>query len=78
MNETTTPRPARIDPDASVNEVLCAHPEAAAVFNAFGVDACCGGAAALADAAREAGLEPTVLLEALEGAVSGAATERAR
>ena len=43
-----------IDATWTVNEVLVRFPETVVAFNAFGVDACCGGAASLAEAAREA------------------------
>lgn len=60
------PSPAgAIMPDSTVNDVLLRHPATVAVFNAFGVDACCGGAASLADAARDAGISLDALLDAL-------------
>ena len=62
-------RRVRLDPTRSVNDVLLRHPETMAVFNAFGVDACCGGAASLTDAARGARLDPVALLEALESVI---------
>jgi regulator of cell morphogenesis and NO signaling len=58
-----------VDPAWTVNEVLRRYPAAVAVFNAFGVDACCGGANGVPEAAREAGLDPADLLAALESAV---------
>lgn len=81
-NESTTPggapaplpspsrRPTvRIDPRATVNEIMQQHPVAVTVFNTFGVDACCGGGEPLADAALDAGVELDVLLEALQDAL---------
>ena len=61
--------------DTTVNDVLHCHPATMRVFNAFGVDACCGGAASLADAAGDAGIEPVALLEALESVILRAAEE---
>ena len=63
----------RLDAALTVNDTLLRHPETMAVFNAFGVDACCGGAASLAEAARTAGVEPVALIEALEGVIHGTA-----
>lgn len=45
------------------------HPASIPVFNVFGVDACCGGAASLEDAARSVGADPESLLEALQRAI---------
>ena len=58
-----------LDLAMTVNDVLRRVPQTGPVFNAFGVDACCGGARALADAARTAGLEPALLLDALTSVV---------
>lgn len=52
--------------DATVNDVLRRFPNAGQVFNAFGVDTCCGGGNTLVEAARAADLDPAVLLDALE------------
>ena len=57
----------------SVNETLLRHPNTVAVFNAFGVDACCGGAASLARAAIEVDVPLDELLDALNAAASGVA-----
>lgn len=64
MPATPAP-PGAIMPDSTVNDVLLRHPATVAVFNAFGVDACCGGAASLAEAARDAGISLDALLDAL-------------
>ena len=71
---TPTHRPMSIpncalDLDTTVNDVLRCHPAAVAVFNAFGVDACCGGAAPLREAAKDAGVLPETLLFAVESVV---------
>ena len=55
----------------TVNEIAALEPATIAVFNELGIDACCGGALPLADAAREAGIEPEALLWALSLAVAG-------
>jgi iron-sulfur cluster repair protein YtfE (RIC family) len=64
------PSSSAIDATWTVDDVLLAHPESAAVFNAFGVDTCCGGAASLGDAALHARLTPAALLDALERALA--------
>jgi iron-sulfur cluster repair protein YtfE (RIC family) len=41
-----------------------------AVFNEFAIDACCGAAAPLAEAAERDGADPDALLEALRAAAA--------
>jgi iron-sulfur cluster repair protein YtfE (RIC family) len=55
-----------IDHSATVNEVLVQHPATVSVFNTFGIDACCGGDADLAEAARRDGANLNALLAALD------------
>jgi hypothetical protein len=50
----TTARAPRIDPAWTVNEVVRRHPATVAVFNAFGLDACCGADLGALVAALEA------------------------
>ncbi len=57
---------SRIDPTLSVNEILKRCPASVRVLNAFGIDTCCGGAASLAEAAAEANIPVTDLLDAIE------------
>jgi iron-sulfur cluster repair protein YtfE (RIC family) len=54
-----------IDADLTVNEAIRRVPATVAVFNDFGIDACCGGAAPLAEAAMRDGADPVALLDAL-------------
>ena len=54
-----------IDSGMTVDAVLLAWPESAQVFNALGVDACCGGHASLDEAAADAHVELVRLLAAL-------------
>jgi regulator of cell morphogenesis and NO signaling len=56
----------------TVNALLSEHPETVAVFNAFGIDACCGGAVPIDEAARRDGADPAALLEALVAVVGRA------
>ena len=48
-----------------VNEVIRTHPETVEVFNRFGIDACCGGAAPIRQAAVRDGADPDAMLRAL-------------
>jgi len=50
----------------SVNEVIRRYPASVEVFNRYGVDACCGGAASVTDAATRDGVDVNVLLAELE------------
>jgi regulator of cell morphogenesis and NO signaling len=63
-----------IDAGIIVNEMLRLYPATVSVLNAFGIDACCGGAASLAEAARRDGVDLNALLSAL---VAAAAVEEA-
>ncbi len=65
-----------IDASITVNEMLRLYPATVFVLNAFGIDACCGGAAALGEAARRDGVDLEELLCALEAATSGATVAR--
>lgn len=62
-----------ITPDSFVNDTLQRYPETMPVFNSFGIDTCCGGAAAIEDAAYRDGVDPEALLAALREAVAAAA-----
>lgn len=48
-----------------VNDVIQSHPATTNVFNEFGIDACCGGAVSIHDAALRDGADPAALLNAL-------------
>lgn len=48
-----------------VNDVISLYPETISVFNDFGIDACCGGAVPLAEAARRDGVDLDELMAAL-------------
>ena len=64
MTDTVTT--TMIDRSATVNEILVQFPATVSVFNAFGIDACCGGDADLAAAARRDDADVNALLAALE------------
>jgi iron-sulfur cluster repair protein YtfE (RIC family) len=73
MNQT----PA-IDAQETINALLARHPEALPVLQRFGLDACCGGALTLAEAARHHGLRIDELLAALDAVMAPAAAGAAR
>ena len=69
-DEMTTPE--RVIPGTiTVNETIHRYPATVEVFNVFGIDACCGGAASIVDAAERDGVKLSALLEALERVAGG-------
>ena len=52
--------------DATVRDVLTAHPAAVSVLHTYGIDTCCGAGASLRDAARTAGAELNAILISLD------------
>ena len=65
-----------IDPSRTVAELVLEHPSRARVFEALGVDYCCGGKASLADACAAAGIPVERAVESLESAADGTTDER--
>jgi regulator of cell morphogenesis and NO signaling len=61
-----------INPDLTLNEVVQRYPAALGVFNARGLDICCGGALPIAEAARRHDLDLDELLAALDHLASEA------
>ena len=61
-----------VDPTLPVNEVISRFPATVAVFNRFGIDACCGGWASLDEAAQRDGVDREALIEALRAAIQAA------
>ena len=59
------PRTPSIDTADTVNRIIVEYPAAVSIFNAFGIDACCGGDASLEEAARRDGADVDALVEAL-------------
>ncbi|HEY7066370.1 MAG TPA: DUF542 domain-containing protein [Chloroflexota bacterium] len=55
-----------VDPNLTLHEVVQRYPAALGVFNARGLDTCCGGGLAVAAAAEHHGLDLAELLGALE------------
>ncbi|HET7276278.1 MAG TPA: DUF542 domain-containing protein [Longimicrobiaceae bacterium] len=62
-----------IGAERMVNEVIRTHPATVEVFNNFQIDACCGGAAPIAEAAVRDGADPEALLAALNEIVGSEA-----
>ena len=51
--------------EMTVNEVIAQYPPTVAVFSEFGIDACCGGALRVREAASRHGIGSEALLWAL-------------
>ena len=49
----------------TVNEAIRRYPKTVEVFNRFGIDACCGGAVPIVDAAVRDGADPGALMREL-------------
>lgn len=54
-----------IDDEITVNELIRQVPETVHVFNEFGIDACCGGAVPVREAAQRDGADVEAVLRAL-------------
>ena len=59
-----------LDTETTVNEVIRMYPDSVSVFNQMGIDACCGGDASLAKAARRDGVDLESLLARLDAVVA--------
>jgi iron-sulfur cluster repair protein YtfE (RIC family) len=66
----THSRHTQVDRTETVNEIIVHHPASVETFNAFGIDACCGGDASVEDAARRDGADIDALLAALDAIVT--------
>jgi len=67
MPETTV-----VVDNMNVNEVIRVYPDTVAVFNRFGIDACCGGAESVVNAALRDGADPAALLAELKRVIASA------
>lgn len=61
-----------VDSTLPVNEIITRFPATVAVFNHFGVDACCGGWTSVDDAANRDGVDRDALLDALRAVIVAA------
>ena len=61
-----------ISKDMVINDVIKKYPKTIAVFNAFRVDACCGGAQSIEATATADGVDVAALLLALNEAAQAA------
>ena len=74
--QTSTPGSTLVDLSATVNEILVQHPATVAVFNTFGIDACCGGDATIEHAAQRDGADLDALTVALGDVIAREGAER--
>jgi regulator of cell morphogenesis and NO signaling len=65
-----------LESTATVNDVMRQYPATTAVFNRLGIDACCGGAAPLHEAAERDGADLAALLAALQDVIHAAGEAR--
>jgi len=56
---------------ATINEITARYPKTIAVFNDFGVDACCGGDATLREAAERDSVDCDSLTASLRSVIAG-------
>lgn len=66
-----------IDCTETVNAIVAKHPETLGVFNAFGIDTCCGGGKRVEDVVERHGIHAPTLCAALLEAIGGASEEPA-
>ena len=59
--------------DLTVNDVIRLWPATVALFNDFGIDACCGGAVPVREAAARDGADPDALVRAILAVIRGGA-----
>jgi hypothetical protein len=69
----SAPPAQRIDPSATLNEIVAQHPQTMPVFQRVGLDTCCGGALPLQVAVEHHQLNLGDVVAALEHAIKGAA-----
>jgi len=63
-----------VSADMRINEVVRVHPETVSIFHRYGMDACCGGAKTIEEAAAAHRLDLAEVLEALNGIAGRDAT----
>lgn len=70
MTPDTSTIASAIDARSTVNDIVARYPATLAVFNAFGIDTCCGGALAVTEAAARHKIPLNALRSALESAIA--------
>lgn len=77
MKHATEQRPSKqpasslpIDATQSINDTVLAYPFTLPVFAEYDLDTCCRGALSIQDAANQAGIDVSELLEKLDHVVS--------
>ena len=70
MTPDTSTIVSAINTRSTVNDIVARYPSTLAVFNAFGIDSCCGGALPMGEAASRHGIPPNALRSALESAIA--------
>lgn len=64
-----------ISPAMTVNDAILQHPRTVTVFEAYGIDSCCGGALPIEEVAKRHGLDLDALMAEL-GEAAGEAAPR--
>ena len=70
MTPDTSAIASSIDASSTVNDIVARYPSTLAVFNAFGIDTCCGGALPVSEAAARHKIPLNALRSALESALA--------
>jgi len=70
---TTANTTIQLDCALSVNDTVERYPATSAIFDAYGIDTCCGGGISVEEAAKGASVDPRQLCAELEEAVRIAA-----
>jgi regulator of cell morphogenesis and NO signaling len=64
-----------LSPETTVREIVAKDFRTATVFDAFGIDFCCGGSRAIGDVCRDRGLALTEVADAIQRAVTESAAD---
>ena len=70
---TTANTTIQLDCALSVNDTVERYPATSVIFDAYGIDTCCGGGISVEEAAKGASVDPRQLCSELEEAVRIAA-----
>jgi iron-sulfur cluster repair protein YtfE (RIC family) len=64
---------ASISAETIINDAVTQYPQTLPVFQAAGIDTCCGGSLPIAEASRRHGIDADELLKSIELAIAGSA-----